>query len=171
MAKLKLVLPVICLAVGAGGGIGAGLMLGGHKEDAAAADSSKAGPEATTKPDATPEPDYSADPSATSEFAEIGNQFVVPVVRDGSVRALVVLSLTLEVVPGGSETVFAKEPRLRDAFLQVMFDHANHGGFDAAFTQAERMSTLRQGLREVARKLLGKTVHDILIVDIIRQEV
>jgi len=95
---------------------------------------------------------------------------VVPVVRGGSVRALVVLSITLEVTQGNSQSVFSIEPRLRDAFLQVLFEHANMGGFDDNFTQAERMSILRQGLREVASKLLGPIVRDVLIVDIVRQE-
>ena len=95
----------------------------------------------------------------------------MPVVKGDKVVSLVVLSLTLEVEPGGTETVFATEPRLRDSFLRVLFDHANVGGFDAGFTQSGTMTLLRRSLLEAATTTLGKTVRDILIVDIVRQEV
>ncbi len=157
MAAPKLLLPVLCLVVGLAGGTGAGYVL--RKPPEASGDA-VAGEQAETP----------VEPAGTRDFAELNNQFVVPVVRGGSVRALVVLSITLEVTQGNSQSVFSIEPRLRDAFLQVLFEHANMGGFDDNFTQAERMSILRQGLREVASKLLGPIVRDVLIVDIVRQE-
>lgn len=109
-------------------------------------------------------------PGQPAEFASLGNQFVVPVLRDGAVRALVLVSVTLEVAEGTTGQVHSLEPRLRDAFLRVLFDHANAGGFDDRFTQSDRMSLLRQGLREAAHRLLGPIVRDVLIVDIVRQE-
>ncbi len=160
----KLLLPILMLIVGVGGGVGAGMVLApapetehaeGEGEGAHAADPAVAGEEG--------EP--------TSEFARLNNQFIVPVVKGERVVALVVLSITLEVDVGGSEVVFAQEPRLRDSFLRVLFDHANVGGFDAGFTQAGTMAILRNGLKEAARDALGPLVHDVLIVDIVRQEV
>ena len=82
-----------------------------------------------------------------------------------------VLSLSLETVPGLTETVFAHEPKLRDLFLQVMFDHANMGGFQGAFTQSSNLETLRRALREVAQAQLGPDVTNVLIVDIVRQDI
>lgn len=161
MARLRLALPVVGLLAGAGAGVGAALYLAEPEPDAQI--------DGTDEPlveDPRPERDQDTEPV----FAELSNQFVVPVVRDGSVRALVVMSITLEVAEGQTEAVFAVEPRLRDAFLQVLFDHANTGGFDDNFTQAERMTLLRQGLRETASRILGSAVRDVLIVDIVRQE-
>ena len=105
-----------------------------------------------------------------SEFVKINNQFVIPIVRDERVTALVVLSLNLEVISGNREAVYLREPKLRDEFLQVMYNHANSGGFDGVFTQTSRLTNLRRALREVATSILGDVVHDVLVTNIVRQD-
>ena len=85
--------------------------------------------------------------------------------------ALVVISLSLEMTSGGPELVFRREPKLRDSFLQVLFDHANSGGFEGNFTTGRKMDLLRGALRESAIKTLGNTVTNVLIADIVRQDV
>ncbi len=109
--------------------------------------------------------------SRQPEFVKLNNQFVVPIVGRSRVEALMVISLSLETIPGLSERVFSLEPKLRDLFLQVMFDHANMGGFDGSFTQASNLEGLRRALREVAQAQLGKDVSNVLIVDIVRQDI
>jgi flagellar protein FliL len=104
------------------------------------------------------------------DYVKLSNQFVVPVVEDGRVAAMVILSLTLEVPPGSSEAIYSREPKLRDAFLQVLFDHANAGGFRGAFTDGANLVILRTALREVARKIMAEGVSDVLIADIVRQD-
>jgi flagellar protein FliL len=104
------------------------------------------------------------------EYVKLNNQFVVPVVENGSVAAMVILSLSLEVVPGSTEAVYAREPKLRDVFLQVLFDHANAGGFRGTFTDGANLVVLRQALLEIAQRTLGEIVTDVLIVDIARQD-
>ena len=105
------------------------------------------------------------------DFVKLNNQFVVPVVFEGKVTSLVVLSLTLEIVTGGQDQVYQLEPKLRDIFLQVLFDHANAGGFDGVFTTSRNMDLLRQALLETAQRTLGDAVSDVLIVDLVRQDV
>ena len=83
---------------------------------------------------------------------------------------MVILALSLEVSVGGTEQVYLLEPKLRDVFLQVLFDHANSGGFSGEFTDSTNMVILRDALREAARKTLGKMVSDVLIIDIARQD-
>ena len=100
----------------------------------------------------------------------MNNQFVVPVVSGDRVQALVVLSLSLEVPAGQKDAIYAREPKLRDSFLQVMFDHANVGGFDGAFTNANNLDVLRSALREVAQKDMGDQISDVLIIEIARQD-
>lgn len=112
----------------------------------------------------------SADHAGAMEYVKLNNQFVVPVISGDQVAALVILSLTLEVRTGAGEQVFAAEPKLRDSFLQVLFDYANAGGFSGAFTQSGRMDHLRKALLEPARRILGDEVGDVLIVDIVRQD-
>ncbi|WP_372841425.1 flagellar basal body-associated FliL family protein [Phaeovulum sp.] len=158
---LPALLALIGLAVGGGGG---------YMLRPTAHTSSEANPcgEVSAAPDAH----SVADPHDASAFnyVKLNNQFVIPVVEAGRVSALVILSLSLEVAPGGSEKVYAVEPRLRDTLLQVLFNHANTGGFRGAFTEAGNMDALRRALLEAARKTLGETVSNVLIADIVRQD-
>jgi hypothetical protein len=82
----------------------------------------------------------------------------------------VILSLSLEIAQGNRERVYEMEPKLRDGFLSVLFNHANAGGFRGAFTQSGNLEALRRALLESAHKALGPEVSDILIADIVRQD-
>lgn len=104
------------------------------------------------------------------EYVKLNNQFVVPVVTDKMVSALVIMSLSLEVGLGMTEKVYAAEPKIRDALLQVLFDHANAGGFEGAFTATANMEALRAALLEAVHGVLGSAVHQVLVSDIIRQD-
>jgi flagellar basal body-associated protein FliL len=160
MKALGLIIPVVALVLGVAAGAGGAFLLSAPTPPEEAEDAEAA-------PDEAPP---AREPGQLTEFAQLGSQFVVPVLTDGRVRALVLVSVTLEVTEGGTAEVLALEPRIRDAFLQVLFDHANAGGFDDRFTQSDRMSLLRFGLREAAQRLLGPILLDVLIVDIVRQE-
>ena len=107
----------------------------------------------------------------TRDYAKLKHQFVIPVVEEGRVSALVVMSLSIEVETGQTQAVYSQEPKLRDGFLQVLFDHANTGGFSGSFTSTTNMRSLRDGLRENAQRVVGDVVHDVLIVEIVRQDV
>ncbi len=162
---LSKLLPIILLIVGTGGGIGAGIMLAPPAETH---DSAEAGGDHA--PVAQEEHHEEGD---TSEYVyvKLNNQFVVPVVEREELSALVVLSLSLETTLEMSDRVYALEPKLRDVLLQVLFDHANMGGFRGAFTRSDVMMPLRTALREAAQKELGTGISDVLIMDISRQDV
>jgi len=104
------------------------------------------------------------------EFVKLNNQFVVPVVEDARVAALVVLAVSLEVATGERANVYQMEPKIRDAFLSVLFDHANAGGFRGTFTASTNMTALRLALLESAQRVMGPVVQDVLIIDIVRQD-
>jgi len=178
---VKKLFPIVLAIAGLGGGVGAGLFLRPAAEagDHAAADAAGHAEEPAATEDAhgdtAAEEDHgSVDPSDNEEggpeYVKMNNQFVVPVVEDGRVDALVVLSLSLEVESGNTEAVYLREPKLRDAFLQVMFDHANVGGFSGSFTDGSNLIVLRTSLKEAAAMILGTMVHDVLITDIARQD-
>lgn len=163
---MRRLLPLLVAALGLGAGAGAGLAL--RPVTAPALDpGTDPGTDHHGEP---PAASAGADASRTPEYVRLSNQFVVPVIEDGRVAAMVILSLSLEVAPGTGESVFAREPRLRDAFLQVLFDHANAGGFRGSFTDAANLVVLRRALRETAARVLGDTLRDVLIVDIVRQD-
>lgn len=169
MGKL---LPVIIAVIGLVIGAGAGFMLkpspppteeAAHEGDAHATDAHGA-----QKDDGHGKDTH--DGGDGTEFVKLNNQFVIPVVHQGKVASLVVLSISLEVDAGGEGAVFQKEPKLRDALLQVLFDHANSGGFDGAFTETENMTHLRRAIFETAQHILGPMVHGVLLTDIVRQD-
>ncbi|ABF65689.1 flagellar basal body-associated FliL family protein [Ruegeria sp. TM1040] len=169
MAKL---LPILMLILGIGGGIGAGIMLAPAPEMTEVAAKGDEHDMATDEAgEDHSEAEEEEDPTEQNEFIKIKNQFVIPVVERDQMTAMVVLSLSLETKPGLSGKVHTYEPKLRDVFLRVLFDHANMGGFRGAFTRSEILDPLRTSLREEARRFLGKDVVDVLILDITRQDV
>lgn len=160
-----ILIPVILLLLGTGAGAGAGFFLlpPPEEKDASAAHDCP-----------TPEDAVGAvaaeDVSPEREYAKLNNQFIIPVIEDEMVAALVVMSLNLEVTVGSRTTVFAAEPKLRDRFLQVMFNHANNGGFSGNFTSGTKMRALRNELLRVAQEVSGSLVTDVLVIDLVRQD-
>ena len=152
IAKL---LPILLGVVGLLGGAGAGYFLRPAADPMVQAASAKPA-----------EPD----PALTPEYAKMSNQFIVPVVQKGKVAAMVILSLSLAVTTGSSPEVYTAEPKLRDVFLQVMFDHANAGWFSGSYTDGSNLVLLRSALLEAAKSVLGEKVNDVLITDIVRQD-
>ncbi|MBP1805073.1 flagellar basal body-associated FliL family protein [Rubellimicrobium aerolatum] len=187
----RLLIPLVLLLLGLGGGVGAGLMLApapveeptaelanpcgvppggeavvpGEEEHAIAEGEHAEGEPAEDGEAATGE-----DGLPTHDYVKLNNQFVVPLLNEGRVEALVLMSLSLEVPPGKQETTLALEPKLRDAFLQVLFDHANTGGFDGLYTASSAMRGLRSALVRGAQDAVGELVTDVLILDLVRQD-
>jgi len=167
---MKKLLPVLLLLLGLGAGGGVGWFLQPHAEAAMPdADHAAAAPPPTAQSDATSASHYAPAPENT-ETVRLPNQFVVPLITEGRVRALVVIGLTLEFEAGHAFSMPDHEPRLRAVFLQLLFDHANLGGFDGVFTSGEALLSLRRTLREAARAELGPALNDILITELVRQE-
>ena len=185
MGKL---IPIILILVGAGAGVGAGLMLrpaadaqmaavyaddtampaedgqGGDYPDAESAD-------ADGYEDAPDEYSEDKEGVASIEYVALRRQMIVPLVYGDRVGALMVLSLSIEAVGGNIELIYDREPKLRDEFLQVLFRHANTGGFEGAFTAGEAMSDLKSALNAAAREVLGEVSQQVLVTEILRQEI
>lgn len=162
----RVLLPVILALVGLLGGLAGGYFLRPadtlHPEavsDAQAETTHEAVPQ-------HPDDDHAIGP----EYLKLSSQFIVPIVEDGRITSVVVLFLSLEITAGTQETVYAREPKLRDSFLQILFDHANSGGFRGTFTEGTTLAPLRRALLEAAQSILPGTVTDVLITDITRQD-
>lgn len=162
---MRRLIPVILALLGLVAGLGAGFVL------------------RPATPVAAPPPDEAATATARgltpvtlaprpegAEVLRLPNQFLIPLIGEGRVRAMVVLAVALELAPGHGIDMQRDEPRMRAMFLQILFDHANLGGFDGVFTSGEQLLALRRILLEAARAEFGSAVHDILIVDLVRQE-
>ncbi len=157
---IRKIIPILLVLVGLGAGIGAGLFLRPAPAEHATAEAD--GENKAENPEAEPE--------VPPEYVKLNNQFVVPVMSEGRVISMVILSLSLEVEPGTSQDIYAREPKLRDVFLQVLFEHANSGGFQGSFTDGSNLVLLRKTLFEAASKIMGEAVKDVLISDIARQD-
>lgn len=178
-----LLLPLVLLLLGLGGGVGAGLALAPAEgeEGLAAEIAAPCGPGAEgdghgeaageEHGEAPPAGDAHAEEEAGAHnYVKLPNQFIVPLVEDGEVAGLMLMSLSVEV-PGGTETEVAPiEPKIRDAFLRVLFDHANTGGFDGVFTAGAAMRPLRAALLRAAEGASGGLVTDVLIVEMVRED-
>jgi len=175
---VKRFLPVVLAVLGLAIGTGTGLMLKPPAEKKAngagkTANSKKPTDAKPAAGDGSPASDGGKGPAKIGavEFVKLNNQFVVPIIEKGKVAALVVMSLTIEIKAGKSDIVYNLEPKLRDAFLQVLFNHANSGGFSGEFTSGPKMTDLRSALLATAKKTLGPLVSRVLVTEIVRQDV
>ena len=176
---MKKLIPLILILIGIGGGVGAGLALRPDPSKLAAmpgcapgddvmhADTGGDKAKDTHGKDAKDDDGHDGD---TEEYVKLDNQFVIPVVIDASIESLVVMSLSIEVTAGGADLVYQHEPKLRDNFLEVLFAHANMGGFRGSFTDANNLAVLKRALLESGRAVLGDVVTGVLITDLGRRD-
>ncbi len=174
---MKLLMPIGIAILGLGVGVGAGVALKPQPEEQAA-----------VEPVACAEGDETCTPEAPDPFAPVAvakpkiegetlnvpmdKPFVVPIFKDDRVVAMIVASIAMDIQSTGATAAEAVQPRLRDTFLGVMFQHANSGGFDGTFTEGRKMSDLRSALLGAAQTVFGETaVYDVLITDIVRQDI
>lgn len=188
---LVLLIPVLALV----GGVAAGEMLrpgakdadhaeapAGDHGDAAADSHAAAEKEGTTdKPaedhgdshaateDHAAQADGHGDAPAAEGWFTFPTQFFVPLMRNGDMGAVMILTLTIETSGAELEAMKKQEHRLRDALLRELLIHANTGGFDGNFTAEARLAPLRERLHKAAQAGTDLTVKAILIEDIARQ--
>lgn len=97
------------------------------------------------------------------------SQFFVPLMRNGDMGAVMILTLTIETPGAELAAMEQQEHRLRDALLRELLIHANTGGFDGNFTSEARLAPLRDRLQKAAQASTDLTVKAVLIEDIARQ--
>jgi len=167
---IKKLIPIILILVFGGAGVAAGLILKPEEVvEQTAMNPCGDDPNAHAE-EAKEEEKPASDEPGLYDYVKLNNQFIVPVIKGDIVRSVVVVALSLEVDAGSSAVVYAIEPKLRDTFLQALFDHASLGGFDGAFATAENLIRLRRSLKGSATEVLGDIVNDVLVTDIARQD-
>ncbi|WP_420861734.1 flagellar basal body-associated FliL family protein [Algirhabdus cladophorae] len=167
---MRKILPILLALIGLAGGVGAGVVLKPEPETLVA--NHPCGDlETMEKVEKVVQKEEQEEENSELEYVKLNNQFVVPVVKDNRVASLVIMSVSIEVTLGSKEVVFQREPKLRDAILTVLFDHAALGGFDGAFTSSAKLDTLRVALTNVTQEILTKDrAKSILITDLVRQD-
>ncbi|KRW95563.1 hypothetical protein O4J55_04315 [Paracoccus sp. PXZ] len=173
----KILLILIPLLAFLGGAVG-GDMLGKEKPSEPAGQDADAATKADHDPSTAPDPEKGADGggSGKAEASETDldwfrfpNQFFVPILRNGTSSAVMILSLSVEMPASARADIEAQEHRLRDALLNALLIEANTGAFDGNFTAEPTLQRLRASLLAAGQKAAGPAVKRILIEDIGRQ--
>lgn len=157
---MKPLILAIAGVVALAGGAGAGMMMGGgapEEEEMHAKEEEMKKEEKMMPPD-------------RFEYVKFNSQFVIPIQVDGRIQALLVTNLQLEVAEGATEDAFLREPRIRDAFLKILFDMAAEGAFQEDMFAPDTQTELRGRLLTAAQKILGTSVNAVLISDFLKQE-
>lgn len=171
---MKKILPVLIILIAAIGGATGGMMFRPAAEMAGGEDPMGGGHEGEMA-DTGHGMEKPADPSMEDmqgdyDYVKFSRQFVIPVVGEDGVRALVVADIQLEVEPGTSEEAFSREPKLRDAFLKVLYRIAHTGGFNGSLVSDYILKDMHDDLKDAAAAILGGDLHDVLITDLLRQD-
>ena len=90
--------------------------------------------------------------------------------EDGKPKMLMVFDINIEVDGSFSENSYSYEPRLRDAILTQLFIFANDGDLTKITESTETLANVKAVLLETARKIMGDSAREILLIDIGIQE-
>lgn len=114
--------------------------------------------------------DSHAKSSDDFEFLRFKRQFVVPVIGEDRVEALVLLNIGISLSGNVKEELFRLEPKFRDAFMRELLNMSNSGYFDDELTNPQTYEVLRETLLRAAKDIEKDGVEDILILDFARQD-
>jgi hypothetical protein len=105
-----------------------------------------------------------------TDFIKFKRQFVVPVLKDNAVDALILINLALEVPSSQRDEMFRLEPRFRDGFIRELLQLSDDGYFDQELTSSDTYEILRETLSRAANDISESGVNKVLILDLSRQE-
>ena len=187
---MKLLLPIIIVLVGVGAGAGVGFVMkpaddASHEEtddadhgddhgDSHAGADDHGGEKKSSKKKKAKKDDHGGGhgekQKSTTEYLEFRRQFVVPIIRENGVKALLVLDLTIEVAPGTASDAYAYEPKLRAAFLETLFRLSHTGMFSDDLTEPRVRDAIQEELLYTAQQILGDKAYDVLVLGVLRQD-
>jgi len=104
------------------------------------------------------------------EFLKFKRQFVVPVIGEDRVEALVLLNIGISLSGDVKEELFRYEPKFRDVFMRELLGMSNAGYFNNELTDPNTYEVLRETLLRAAKEIQKDGVKDVLILDFARQD-
>lgn len=111
-----------------------------------------------------------ASPSGEVSYLKFKRQFVVPVMSNGKIDALVIMNLNLELDSNAPDNTYLLEPKLRDAIMRELLALSNDGVFGKDLTSVETYENIRRTLLSASKGIIPDGIRDILILDMARQE-
>jgi len=108
--------------------------------------------------------------SGDSAYYKFSREFVVPIMRGGQVKSLVILHISLETDDSTAEALFSEEPKLRDNIMTTLIELSNDGDTLTNLTDVEHYETIRAMVLMNLEDVLDKGLHNVLILDIAKQD-
>lgn len=173
---MRKLIPIILALVGVGAGGAVGFVLKPQPEAHEAADAEHA--EAGPGEDAHGAAGYGGERAAIgapgkatdSEYMPLSRKLIVPFRRQSGRKAFLALDVSLEVAPGEINHVEAHEPKLVDAFLRTLIAFAATGAFDDDSHAPHTLNELNHELKLAAQAVLGESVREVLIANMLTQD-
>ncbi|WP_084395907.1 flagellar basal body-associated FliL family protein [Henriciella aquimarina] len=110
--------------------------------------------------------------SASGEYSyyKFTREFVVPMIENDRVKSLVILNINLEVDTAVEQELFSKEPVLRDNIMTTLIKLSNDGKTFESLSRVENYETLRSMILSNLREEVEEGIHNVLILDMARQD-
>ncbi len=109
--------------------------------------------------------------SSGVSYYKFSREFVIPLMREEQVDALIIMNLNLEVDSDFSGSLFSKEPKLRDNIMSTLIALSNDGRTLDNFSNVESYETIRSLILKNLNSELGPGILNVLILDMAKQEV
>ncbi|MFN0024054.1 MAG: hypothetical protein ACKVS5_09145 [Parvularculaceae bacterium] len=103
---------------------------------------------------------------ASSSYFKFSRQFVAPVVIDGSPKAMIILDVVVELAPGAETTLYADEPKLRDAVLRALLTQSSNGALASMLQEPALLETTRAAIFKNIHALVGDDAVSVLLMDV-----
>jgi len=104
-------------------------------------------------------------------YYKFSREFVVPIIRAGRVESLVLLNLNLEADAAISEKLFEMEPKLRDNIMTTLITLSNDGTTFESMTNVENYESIRSMVMMNLKSVMATGIHNVLIVDLAKQDI
>ena len=115
---------------------------------------------------------HGGDAAASGEitYYRFSREFVIPIIENGKVDALVILNLNLEVDSALSQQLFSMEPKLRDNIMTTLIKLSADDRTLHSITDVENYETLRSMILTNLQSAVPHGIENVLILDMAKQE-
>ena len=126
---------------------------------------------ASDKKDAKKGDGYGSDSSSgDSAYYKFSREFVIPIMRGGQVRSLVILHISLETDESTADDLFSEEPKLRDNIMTTLIALSNDGRTLEELTNVNNYETIRAMILMNLQDAISDGIRNVLIVDVAKQD-
>lgn len=108
--------------------------------------------------------------SGDSAYYKFSREFVVPIMRGGQVKSLVILHISLETDTETSDSLFTEEPKLRDNIMTTLIELSNDGRTLEELTNVNNYETIRSMILMNLNDAISDGIKNVLIVDVAKQD-